>query len=228
MSTFTWHVTVFFFLAGVLWSSGGTVRQEVVKRLRFAGAAPYLAWLLAISVLMIPLVALAGDLNFFLRRAPGILLGGPWPSSICPARSRRGRPCPGRRGLRDVCLGWSSRAHTVKIRTPGPPSSAPPRSRAVGVGAWSFAVIGPRSFCALPVSGSCCALPVPNHRAFTAASARCRLTWRRQLRVGPTVVAHEARAAIGAWLPARVLGCPHELLALRVSHGSRTGQNSGR
>ena len=71
MSTFTWHVTVFFFLAGVLWSSGGTVRQEVVKRLRFAGAAPYLAWLLAISVLMIPLVALAGDLNFFLQTGAG-------------------------------------------------------------------------------------------------------------------------------------------------------------
>jgi hypothetical protein len=37
----------------------------------------------------------------------------------------------------------------VEIRTPGPPSSAPPRSRAVGVGGWSVAVIGPRSFCAL-------------------------------------------------------------------------------
>src|ERR1035437_4394981 len=74
-ATFTWHVPVFFFLTGVLWSPGATVRQDVVKRVVSLGR-PYLAWLLAISVLATLYEALQGDHHFIVQRARLIVLGG--------------------------------------------------------------------------------------------------------------------------------------------------------
>jgi hypothetical protein len=74
-ATFTWHVPVFFFLTGVLWSPGATVRQDVVKRVVSLGR-PYLAWLLAISVLATLYEALQGDHHFIVQRARSIVLGG--------------------------------------------------------------------------------------------------------------------------------------------------------
>lgn len=74
-ATFTWHVPVFFFLTGVLWSPGATVRQDVVKRVVSLGR-PYLAWLLAISGLATLYEALEGDHHFIVQRARSIVLGG--------------------------------------------------------------------------------------------------------------------------------------------------------
>ena len=74
-ATFTWHVPVFFFMAGVLLSSGATVRQDVLKRVVSLGR-PYLAWLLVISVLATLYEALQGDHHFIVQRARSIVLGG--------------------------------------------------------------------------------------------------------------------------------------------------------
>ena len=74
-ATYTWHVPVFFFLAGVLWSSGRTPRQEALNRLASLGR-PYLSWLLAISLVAIPRAVVQDDPNFLLRRVATIVLGG--------------------------------------------------------------------------------------------------------------------------------------------------------
>lgn len=50
---FPWHVAVFFFLAGYLWSPGRTLRTEFVRRWRSL-AVPYLVWL---SVLLAGVLA---------------------------------------------------------------------------------------------------------------------------------------------------------------------------
>jgi len=74
-ATYTWHVPVFFFLAGVLWPSGRTPRQEVLSRFASLGR-PYLSWLLAISLLAVPRAAVQGDPHLLLRRVVTIVLGG--------------------------------------------------------------------------------------------------------------------------------------------------------
>ena len=70
---FPWHVAVFFFLAGYLWSPGRTLRTEFARRWRSL-AIPYLAWL---GVLLLGLVvtrAVLGTLR--LHDVLGPLYGG--------------------------------------------------------------------------------------------------------------------------------------------------------
>lgn len=55
---FTWHVPLFFFLAGYFWSDA-TIKEDLAKRVRSLGR-PYLTWLLIIAI---PFVLLDGQIT---------------------------------------------------------------------------------------------------------------------------------------------------------------------
>ncbi|MHB1234542.1 MAG: acyltransferase family protein [Microbacteriaceae bacterium] len=54
---FTWHVPLFFFLAGYFWSARRTMPEELSKRARTLGL-PYATWMLLIAMIFIPLDAI--------------------------------------------------------------------------------------------------------------------------------------------------------------------------
>lgn len=72
---YTWHVPVFFFLSGYLWKSGRTLDDEVRRRTATL-VVPYLFWLVAISVIFIPYIAITDGLKEAVRRGGGVVLGG--------------------------------------------------------------------------------------------------------------------------------------------------------
>lgn len=59
---FPWHVAIFFFLAGYLWSPGRTFRAEFVKRWRSL-AIPYLVWLTVLLAGLLVTHAVRGTLR---------------------------------------------------------------------------------------------------------------------------------------------------------------------
>ncbi|MEV1130041.1 acyltransferase family protein [Agromyces sp. NPDC049794] len=70
---YTWHVPVFFFISGYLWTSGRTVRGEVVRRSKTL-LKPYVFWWAALIVPYIAVLAVSSDLTFRNIIAP--LYGG--------------------------------------------------------------------------------------------------------------------------------------------------------
>ncbi|MFK3671060.1 acyltransferase family protein [Leifsonia aquatica] len=69
---YAWHVPLFFFLTGYLWSRGRTVGGELVKRGRTLGL-PYVGWFVVVSLLLILDAVRSGpvDLAFLARPALG-------------------------------------------------------------------------------------------------------------------------------------------------------------
>jgi len=59
---YTWHVPIFFFLAGWLWKPGRTVRAEIVRRGR-ALLYPYAFWLVTIAAAKVLTDALTGNIS---------------------------------------------------------------------------------------------------------------------------------------------------------------------
>lgn len=59
-AVYSWHVPLFFFLTGYLWTAGRTVRSEVGRRARSL-LQPYLVWLGLIAVVWVPWSAAAGS-----------------------------------------------------------------------------------------------------------------------------------------------------------------------
>jgi acyltransferase len=51
---YSWHVPLFFILAGYFWSENRSLKSEIIARARSLGR-PYLSWLLLIAVVFIPL-----------------------------------------------------------------------------------------------------------------------------------------------------------------------------
>nr|WP_231713355.1 acyltransferase family protein [Arthrobacter sp. zg-Y769] len=70
---FTWHVPVFFFLTGYLWTTNRSFVAEVGKRVRTL-IAPYAAWLVLISVPFLTAMGLLGKLDA--SNLMPIILGG--------------------------------------------------------------------------------------------------------------------------------------------------------
>lgn len=70
LAFYTWHVPVFFFLAGWFWSPARSMRTELTKRWRTLGK-PYVAWV--VILFAITCVLLVAD-----RAEPARLLGGLW------------------------------------------------------------------------------------------------------------------------------------------------------
>lgn len=73
---YAWHVPLFFFLTGYLWTPGRTVRREFVTRGRTLGL-PYLGWFAVISLLLVVDMARRGAVNPNVIVLP--VLGGPNP-----------------------------------------------------------------------------------------------------------------------------------------------------
>ncbi|WP_431220860.1 acyltransferase family protein [Leifsonia xyli] len=73
---YAWHVPVFFFITGYLWTPGRTLRQEFMNRGRTLGL-PYIGWFLVISLLLIADMARKGAVDPKIVLLP--LLGGPNP-----------------------------------------------------------------------------------------------------------------------------------------------------
>lgn len=69
---YAWHVPLFFFMTGYLWSRGRTVREEVVKRGRTLGL-PYIGWFVVVTLLLVLDAARSGvfDLAFVVQPAIG-------------------------------------------------------------------------------------------------------------------------------------------------------------
>lgn len=59
---FTWHVPLFFFLAGYFWSARRTIPEELSKRAQALGL-PYGTWMLLLTLLFIPLDAALEGFN---------------------------------------------------------------------------------------------------------------------------------------------------------------------
>src|SRR6478609_9373400 len=59
---YAWHVPVFFFLTGYLWTPGRTLRQEFVNRGLTLGL-PYIGWFVVISLLLIADMARKGAVD---------------------------------------------------------------------------------------------------------------------------------------------------------------------
>jgi acyltransferase len=59
---YTWHVPVFFFLTGYLWSPGRTLRTEVSNRVRTI-AVPYLSWLAIILAAYVVFALTTGQIG---------------------------------------------------------------------------------------------------------------------------------------------------------------------
>ena len=51
---YSWHVPLFFILAGYFWSENRSLKREIIDRARSLGR-PYLSWLLLIAVVFLPL-----------------------------------------------------------------------------------------------------------------------------------------------------------------------------
>jgi fucose 4-O-acetylase-like acetyltransferase len=71
---YTWHVPIFFFLTGYLWTARRPVAVEVRKRWRSL-ALPYLSWLVLVSVLFLPWQYFRGD-GLTVAQLIAPLLGG--------------------------------------------------------------------------------------------------------------------------------------------------------
>ncbi|MGW9402566.1 acyltransferase family protein [Arthrobacter sp. NPDC055585] len=70
---YTWHVPIFFFLSGYLWTGNRTVRFEVDKRFRTL-IIPYTSWLILIALPVVTAWSIAGHLD--LSRLMTLLVGG--------------------------------------------------------------------------------------------------------------------------------------------------------
>ena len=76
---YAWHVPVFFFLTGYLWTRGRPLRTEFVKRGRTL-VVPYIGWFIVISVLLPVDMARTGTVSFAVFARPA--LGGSQPSGV--------------------------------------------------------------------------------------------------------------------------------------------------
>lgn len=77
---YTWHVPVFFFLTGYLWTPRRPLPVEAAKRWRTLGL-PYVAWLLLIAAVYLPWQHLRGGLTLTELAAPfvgGAYIGRPF------------------------------------------------------------------------------------------------------------------------------------------------------
>lgn len=59
-AVYSWHVPLFFFLTGYLWTAGRSVWSEVQRRTRSL-LRPYLVWLLLVAAVWLPLSATSGS-----------------------------------------------------------------------------------------------------------------------------------------------------------------------
>jgi len=70
---YTWHVPLFFFLAGYFWSEHRSVGADLSKR-AWTLAAPYLTWFVLIGLVSVPVQAIGG--NFSVSRLFGPFING--------------------------------------------------------------------------------------------------------------------------------------------------------
>lgn len=75
---YSWHVPVFFFLSGLLWRPGRTVRSELRAR-SLTLLVPYAAWLLIVLVAVVPVLVARGEIPP--PDLGALLLGGRGPTT---------------------------------------------------------------------------------------------------------------------------------------------------
>ena len=73
--TFTWHVPLFFFLSGYMWRGGRSLKGEIARRWCTLGR-PYLAWLLLLACVWLPLTLARSGARSVVHKALTIGLGG--------------------------------------------------------------------------------------------------------------------------------------------------------